>query len=268
MQFQELIKKTQSAIVQIILSDAQGEYLSSGTGFVSENFFVSNNHVFFDDKNNLLPDNSTVTLRFKDSGNEDLKFEYKNFMLEVKSGSDRDNKDYIIFSKNIFNSKKMGSLILSKDKNINKVGQEIVFLGFPFGRKFLTAHHGYISALYEEGDKRKIQVDASVNPGNSGGPLIDLNSGAVIGIMTRSITGLTQDFDKLINNFNNNLQIFDAVRQNGVLLLNGIDPIEALSISQKQMRSVALNLRRTANVGIGIGYSIEPVTEELNFLNN
>ena len=42
-----------------------------------------------------------------------------------------------------------------------------------------------------------IQLDASVNSSNSGGPLIHPESGDVFGIITRKATGLTDMFDEL-----------------------------------------------------------------------
>lgn len=59
-----------------------------------------------------------------------------------------------------------------------KVGQQVLAIGNPFGfRGTLTT--GIISRI--DYQRKKLQTDAAINPGCSGGPLIDLN-GEVIGI--------------------------------------------------------------------------------------
>ena len=59
-----------------------------------------------------------------------------------------------------------------------KVGQKVLAIGNPFGfNRTLTT--GIISRI--DYDRNKIQTDAAINPGSSGGPLLNVN-GEVIGI--------------------------------------------------------------------------------------
>jgi serine protease Do len=62
-------------------------------------------------------------------------------------------------------------------------GDSVVAIGHPFDLKY-SVTQGIISSLtHEEGDTKFIQHDAALNPGNSGGPLVD-SSGMIIGINT------------------------------------------------------------------------------------
>ncbi|MEY3368012.1 MAG: hypothetical protein RI973_1167 [Bacteroidota bacterium] len=64
-----------------------------------------------------------------------------------------------------------------------QAGDRIVAMGHPFGLKF-TATQGIISnPNHEENGIRYIQHDAALNPGNSGGPLVD-EKGKVVGVNT------------------------------------------------------------------------------------
>ncbi len=71
-----------------------------------------------------------------------------------------------------------------------QVGEWVLAIGEPFGLDH-TATHGIVSAigrdLPDESYVPFIQTDAPVNPGNSGGPLIDAN-GKVIGINSQIYT--------------------------------------------------------------------------------
>ncbi len=73
-------------------------------------------------------------------------------------------------------------LKLANSDNVN-IGQKAVALGNPYGLSF-TATEGIVSAKNRKGPNELpyyLQVDVPLNPGNSGGPLID-KSGKVIGI--------------------------------------------------------------------------------------
>lgn len=80
------------------------------------------------------------------------------------------------------------------DSDQLKVGQSAIAIGTPFGREF-TMTLGVISALGRRIDSPRqnysipdaIQTDASVNPGNSGGPLLD-RKGQVVGINSQIIS--------------------------------------------------------------------------------
>jgi S1-C subfamily serine protease len=74
-----------------------------------------------------------------------------------------------------------------------RVGEEVIALGFPLASiqgQEMRASFGRINALSSlNGDNRHLQVDAPVQPGNSGGPLIGPD-GRVIGVMTARLDDL------------------------------------------------------------------------------
>jgi S1-C subfamily serine protease len=57
-------------------------------------------------------------------------------------------------------------------------GDQVVLVGSPFGLGG-TVTTGVISRV----NKKVIQTDAAANPGNSGGPLVDLKDGRVVGVL-------------------------------------------------------------------------------------
>ncbi len=83
------------------------------------------------------------------------------------------------------------------DSDVLTSGQPVQTLGFPYGRTLnigrdsldsvvpeITTTVGTVSALRtnESGERRVLQIDANVNPGNSGGPVVN-KDGYVVGVM-------------------------------------------------------------------------------------
>lgn len=81
------------------------------------------------------------------------------------------------------------SLKLDDSDNV-QVGEKVIAIGNPLGLQF-SVSEGIVSAVHREGPndiKAYIQTDAALNPGNSGGPLINTD-GKVIGINNFKIGG-------------------------------------------------------------------------------
>lgn len=87
------------------------------------------------------------------------------------------------------------------DSDALKAGEAVEVIGYPFGRaveagRAVTAEtvpqpsvsRGTIAAMRtgEEGDARFIQTDATVNPGSSGGPMLD-EDGRAVGVIRMSL---------------------------------------------------------------------------------
>lgn len=75
-----------------------------------------------------------------------------------------------------------------------KIGRPIMVLGFPLGSALgneITLTKGIISSIrrMDNNEQGWYQIDAAVNSGNSGGPLIDPETGKVLGVITAKIQG-------------------------------------------------------------------------------
>jgi len=76
------------------------------------------------------------------------------------------------------------------DSDDIQIGEKVIAIGNPLGLQF-SVSEGIVSAINREGTngiEAYIQTDAALNPGNSGGPLIN-KQGKVIGINNFKIGG-------------------------------------------------------------------------------
>jgi len=82
---------------------------------------------------------------------------------------------------------------LKLDETKQAVGNDVHLIGHPMSLVW-TYSHGVVTALrtkFQFGDEKVadvIQIDASISPGNSGGPLLD-DTGNIIGVVTFSNVG-------------------------------------------------------------------------------
>lgn len=152
------------------------------------------------------------------------------------------------------------SLQLAEEEPL--VGTEVCGLGFPFEQEDLTITRGIISAVAKSGIARMLKLDMSVNPSNSGGPLVEMKTGKVIGVIARKSTGLTRAFGDLIKSFDDNLAVLSG---RGGIGINGIDPIAVFRATQLQMKLVSQQIQRSAQVGIGWAVYVDPLRSEAAF---
>jgi len=78
--------------------------------------------------------------------------------------------------------------------------QKIIAAGYPFGKSLsddLKFTSGIVSSLKGvEDDSTRLQIDAALNHGNSGGPIVDAENGELIAV---AVSGLRKDFAESIN---------------------------------------------------------------------
>ncbi len=154
---QEVIDLYKKIVIQIATP------YSTGTGFYlkEHGVIVTNEHVVRDNQcvviNGVNIDKQLVKVIFIDT-NYDIAF------LEAPKGKD-------------IPSAQIGSVKMVSE------GTTIIAIGHPLGLRY-TATQGIISNMQHlQGDIVYIQHDAALNPGNSGGPLVD-TKGFIIGVNT------------------------------------------------------------------------------------
>lgn len=107
--------------------------------------------------------------------------------------------------------KTIASLPYSINKTNSNLGEQIFTLGYP--RSEIVYGEGYVSAKSgNEGDSTSYQMSVSVNPGNSGGPVLN-KYGQIIGIITSK--NLTADGVVFAAKSKNIFKLVDALKSSG-----------------------------------------------------
>lgn len=157
MEIRNIIELYENVIIQIATP------YSMGTGFYirAHDIIVTNEHV--------VKGNKTVVIGGK---------QFEKQMTDVLFLDTR--FDVAFLSPPVGHS--MSDIYIKKISEVHE-GDKVIALGHPFDLKYSVTQGIVSSLLHEEDDIKYIQHDAALNPGNSGGPLVDTN-GMVIGINT------------------------------------------------------------------------------------
>ena len=83
-----------------------------------------------------------------------------------------------------------------------------------------------------------VQVDGSVNAGNSGASLIDIETGSVLGIVTRKGTGLTRLFHELRETLKANIGFISEQAGGGGIAFGAFNVIDATIANQYHILSL------------------------------
>lgn len=175
------VDKVYSSTV-LVVSYKDGKQISTGTGFVykkdnSKAYIMTNNHV--------IDGADSVEVEFND----------KSERIDATIMGGEVYSDIAVLT---INSKDAGNAVEVGDSSAVKLGDTIFTVGSPMG----VTYKGTVTKGILSGKDRMVEVslsgsatdyymnvlqlDAAVNPGNSGGPLCDV-SGKVIGIISLKI---------------------------------------------------------------------------------
>ncbi|RZD31613.1 MAG: hypothetical protein CXT77_01840 [uncultured DHVE6 group euryarchaeote] len=161
--FSKVVADAVRGVVSVLTDDGQG----SGAVYSEDGYIVTNYHV--------IKTASNIEVLFSDGSRADA----------VLIGSNSVN-DIALLKVDLDN---LYELDFGNSNNI-KIGEKVVALGNPLGLSF-TVTEGIVSAkdrIIIEGSAGLIQTDVAVNPGNSGGPLLN-KEGEVIGIVNAKLAG-------------------------------------------------------------------------------
>lgn len=138
-------------------------------------------------------------------------------------------------------------------------GLEVIFSGFPHGISHLLVQRAVVAGLLSD---RAFYIDGSVNGGNSGGPIIDISDGRILGIVTQRRFLGGQDLAHLQRAAEQVREYCREIAGRFSVEIMGIDFGAFSRLMAEGMLVLRKVLEANTNTGIGIGFSIEFVAEK------
>jgi hypothetical protein len=163
-----LAKKARPAVMLLVVSDAAGKEIATGTGFLvsSDGKLITNHHVI---------ENAASAVAKAENGG----------VFPVEGVLAADPKNDLVLLK--IKGKDLPFLPLGNSEKI-EVGTRIAVIGSPLGLEG-TLSEGIVSAMRElPGQEKWLQITAAISPGSSGSPVL-IARGEVIGVAGALLQG-------------------------------------------------------------------------------
>jgi len=127
--------------------------------------------------------------------NDNSKIFYKTNKIDTKLIAKDEYLDLALLKAEVSNNK----FIRISNKAPRKL-QRIIAAGYPFG-KYLSDDMKFTSGIVSslkgiKNDSTRLQIDAALNPGISGGPIVDENTGELVAV---AVAGLRKDITESVN---------------------------------------------------------------------
>lgn len=231
-----LIDDVANATVGIEYAKSRG----SGFQFLKPEIVVTNHHVIEGAQNSKSPIITAVTEKGE------------RVSLELLAWSPKTEHDYAILRAT---SKLPDGRHVLQPKVLQPIsrGTNVLFGGFPHGIPHLLVHHASVAGRITPDI---FYLEASVNGGNSGGPIVDVSDGTVIGIVTQRRFLGAADLEALAKSAEQVRSHCQTIAGRGSVQIMGIDFGAFSQLMAEGMLLVRETLEANANTGIGIGFSI------------
>jgi hypothetical protein len=254
--YRKIWEKNHSAVALINFYSEHSIKTISCTGFKVGNYLITDSCL------QNISNYQTVEIKFvQQDGNSELakiKISKKEFYKNIiQSANEIQGVCVIKIPYDEFRA--IPSLELNEKSDVG-IGDPIVSLGYELSQKNLSMNPGIVSSFYHYKNKKYIQFDATLKQGFAGSPLINAETGKVIGVVGFRLTEISQAHKKLENLINNNLHILKQYQ--GRHNIDDIDPIQVLIASQNQIKYIAREIYNTANTRLG--YAL-PSSEIIHF---
>jgi hypothetical protein len=227
---------------------------------VSTTGFKVGDYLFTHDMVNRLQKAEFVEIKFvKEDGHTVSALErlsLHDFLERIITTYDQEITGFSVFSITDLSFNDIPTLVLATNRHIY-IGQAVALLGYQYDNPSLTIKSGIISAHIHRNGNRYLQFDGSTIWGNSGGPLIDLKTNEVMGIIGYKLDRKNKSYEKMMEISNSNIKMLEKAQ--GEFEVSGVDPIQVLIAWQKQILQLAAEVYKGSGSGIGVAIDIKTV---------
>jgi hypothetical protein len=251
-------RKLHASVCSINFFSDNGIKLSSLTGFRAGNNIITDEFIY------KAPKCEEVTLQFvKDDGytvSHVIRMSYSELTERINRLVEFENEGYAIIDMDQSELNGIPSLDIEIEHNYT-IGQQIVVIGYHIDQDNLSIKNGIISSFFKVHNKRYIQFDAALKQGNSGSPLIDLNTGKVIGLVGYRLSAISKSYEAFKKIIEDNLKMLK--KSEGKMNIMDVDPIQVLMANQNQLKQISKEFYRSATMSFGYAHEIQTLDNYL-----
>jgi hypothetical protein len=257
--YRNVWKKCQGSVCALDFYTSKGIRYESVSGFKYGKYLATDEMVYKINKA------SEVQISFfEDDGitiSTSIKITDKDFRLRMVKGIKENIPGFALFDIDFPQFDNIPSLKFNSTRKVD-VAMPVAVIGYQMEHANLAIKKGIVSSFCKQNGSRYIQFDNGIDRGNSGCPLIDVETCEVIGIVGHRLANLMDGYKRMMDVINNNLNMLKDVE--GKLMLHDIDPIQVLVVNQNQIKHLAQDFFRTASFMYGFALDVNQILELLD----
>jgi hypothetical protein len=226
--------------------------------------FKSGNYIFTSDLVNKPHNYEIAEIQFvADNGftpTASARLTQHDFSDVLITSYDEEITGFAMISTTDMEFERIPSLPLANSGSIG-IGQPVAVMGFQYDNPNLTIKSGILSTFVFHNEIRYLQFDGSVFWGNSGSPLVDLETQEVLGIIGYKLDLKNKAYEQMVEIIKSNIKMLEKAQ--GEIDIKGVDPIQVLIAWQKQIKQLSNEIYKSSGNGIGIAIDIQKVKQLL-----
>lgn len=240
------------SVCSICFFTENGIKMNTLTGFLIENYIVTDESIY-----KAKSCYEVVIQFFLENGYEaahGLKLTFDELNGRLNRVAEYDNEGFALISTDGLVMDQVPSLIPEFEQD-NRIGTSIAIIGFHEDASNMSLKKGIISSFVKvESGKQYIQFEASIKQGNSGSPVINIETGKVIGVVGYKLSSFANAYDAFKNIIEENLRVLK--KSEGKMNIMDIDPIQVLIANQNQLKQISKEFYKTAVMNYGFANEI------------
>lgn len=184
---------------------------------------------------------------------------YKEFKKDLPPKSDFENLGIALFDVPAELDEGNAGFELCSSCN-SPIGKKALTISYQYDQNNLALKSALISSNYvNERNLSYIQFDGTVRPGTSGSPLIDFESGKVLGIVTNKEHNIVKTYNDIQKTIDKNLQILEMVKDKW--FIDDVDPVQVLIVNQNQIKHLSREFFANFAINSGIALDVNHLRE-------
>jgi hypothetical protein len=258
-----MIKKVWNNLYQSVCSinlySSRGICISSFTGFKSGKYLFTEFHGV---QTKQQPEEVKVRFYGTDgyTVTKEISFIYEDFEDRMLEGLDENNFGFTAFNFDLPEVDQIPSLFFAQQRNY-QIGTPVALIGYQSEFNNLTLKSGNISSFTKIRGSYCLQYEVTMTQGMSGCPVVDLDTGLVVGIGGVKMNKMNESYIQLMQLIKGNLSTLQDAE--GKMTLSEIDPIQVLVANQNQIKYLAKELYKNLAQPYGIAVDAQVINAVL-----
>lgn len=236
------------SVCSINLYSSRGICISSFTGFKSGKYLFTD---ISSVQTKQQPEDVKIRFYAADglTVSKEISFIYEDFEDRMLDGLDENNFGFTAFNFDLPECEQIPSLFFAQQKNY-QIGTSVALIGYQSEFNNLTLKTGLISSFSKIRGTSCLQYEVTMTQGMAGCPVIDLDTGLVVGIGGVKMKKMNESYVQLMQLIKGNLSTLQEAE--GKMTLSEIDPVQVLVANQNQIKYLAKELYKNLAQPYGV----------------